>query len=466
MQFAPSSDGDGTHSIQLTSVFASGGESARSEPITFQKASARASISALPLAWARSGALRLERVITVTDGLEFTADIVATGIRAPAQLAWLPDGRLLVSDADGRVRIVRPGEPEDREAALDAEMLSSERVGTMGIVSHPDFAQNRLVYLSLLERGRFDETRLRVVRLREVGDTLGEAATLFEAPVATSTAQSDIGPRMAFGPDRLLYLMLPTGMEFVNEPAASTPNASMLRLDGDGRAVSSEPLSGVTSSPLAFTWHPTTGALWVMFRGGDGTAALRSIETRARVQTMGTRTARLRIREGTGSAAGTLLHQSAPDDLLVAQALLGARADGSRGIARLGLPAQADDGLSDRIGDVVAGDGRTLFAATQNGDPGGASDAGSDVVVRLPARRGNGRALKMGFEDPQPLALNAAVSGICPRPLVALALEFAGTILASFSRRDPSSDDGLFLIDRNERTFLVSLADFSCQSTG
>jgi DMSO/TMAO reductase YedYZ molybdopterin-dependent catalytic subunit len=188
---------------------------------------------------------------------------------------------------------------------------------------------------------------------------------------------------MAFGPDRLLYLMLPPGMEFVNEPAASTPNASMLRLDGDGRAASIEPLSGVTSSPLAFTWHPTTGALWVMFRGGDGAASMRSLDARARVQTMGTRTARLRIREGTGTAAGTLLHHSAPDDLLVAQALLGARADGSRGIARLALPAQADDGLSDRIGDVVAGDGGTLFAATNNVDPGGASDAGRDVVVRL-----------------------------------------------------------------------------------
>src|SRR6185436_8733671 len=141
-------------------------------------------------------------------------------------------------------------------------------------------------------------------------DTLGEAATLFDAPVATSAqpgapveAESAVpaGPRMAFGPDRLLYLMLPPGMEFVNEPAASTPNASMLRLDGDGRAAAIEPLSGVTATPLAFTWHPATGALWVMFRGANGDAAMRSLETRARVQ--GTRTARLRIHEGTGPAA-------------------------------------------------------------------------------------------------------------------------------------------------------------------
>jgi len=370
----------GTHSIQLTSVLA-GTESDRSPSITYQKTAAAASYSALPLAWDQSAALRVERVITIADGLSFTADVVATGVRGPAQLAWLPDGRLLLSDADGRVRMVRPGEPEGRELALDAEMLTSQRAGTMGIVSHPDFAQNHLVYLSLLEHGRLDQTTLRVVRLREVGDTLGEAATLFEAPVAGSAVEA--GPRMAFGPDRLLYLMLPPGMEFVHEPAASTPNASMLRLDGDGRAVSAEPLSGVTSSPLAFTWSPATGALWVMFRGANGEAAVRSFDTRARVQAMGAGTARLRVWEGTGTAAGTLLHHSTADDLLVAQALVSARADGSKGVARLALPAQADDGLSARIGDLVAGDAGTLFAVTSNGVVDGAAGTASDVVVRL-----------------------------------------------------------------------------------
>src|SRR6185436_9231939 len=155
----------GTHSIQLTSVLA-GTESDRSPSITYQKTAAAASASVLPLAWDQSAALRVERVITIADGLSFTADVVATGVRGPAQLAWLPDGRLLLSDADGRVRMVRPGEPEGRELALDAEMLTSQRAGTMGIVSHPDFAQNHLVYLSLLEYGRLDQTTLRVVRLR------------------------------------------------------------------------------------------------------------------------------------------------------------------------------------------------------------------------------------------------------------------------------------------------------------
>ena len=383
---------DGAHTIQLVTVSRTGVESDRSGPISLTKTSARATSSALPLASARFAMLRVEPVITIADGLSFTADIVATGVRAPAQLSSLPDGRLLLAEADGRVRVVRPGEPENRDLALDAGMLASQPIGTMGIASHPDFAQNRFVYVSLLERERFGDTRLRLLRLREVGDTLGEAATLFEAPVAATAVKSgerievgasaQAGPRMAFGPDKLLYLMLPPGMEFVNEPAASTPRASMLRLTDDGRASSIEPLSGITASPLAFTWN-SAGALWVMFGGDNGAAALRSLDGRARVQTLGAAPAQLRISEGLGTAAGTLFLQSAPDNLLVAQALVATRADGSKGLARMALPVQKAGGMSDRIGDVVAGEGGMLFVATNNAVPGMDAGVASDVVVRL-----------------------------------------------------------------------------------
>jgi hypothetical protein len=379
----------GLHTLALANVSALGVESTRSAPITLQKV-AGASVSSLSLAWARSGAVRLAPTLTLDDSLTFTADIVATGVRAPAQLTALPDGRLLLSDATGQVRVVRPGEPEDRAPALDVAMLTSISEAPMGLASHPDFARNRFVYASLLERDRADRLRLRIVRLREVADTLGEAATLFEAPVVADGTVQPAGPRMAFGPDRLLYLMLPPGMEFVDEPAASVPRASMLRLTDEGRAAG-EPLSDVTSAPLAFTWHPTTGALWMMFRGAGGVAAVRSLGGRDRVSTMRAQAPALRIREAGDATGGRLLLQSAPDDLLVAQALLATRADGSKGLARLALPLQAaDGGMADSVGDVVAGEGGTLFVATSNGLSGAgiASDA-SDVVVRLtpvPAR--------------------------------------------------------------------------------
>ena len=377
---------DGVHTIELVTV-SGGTESERSAPVTLQKIAAAASASAAPLSWSQSGR-RLDSFIRIGDGLEFTMDIVATGVQAPAQMAALPDGRLLVSDANGRVRMVDPGEPDRGEWALEAGFLSTTSIGPLAIASHPDFAQNRFVYVSLLERDRSNETRVRVLRLREVGSTLGEAATLFETSVAaTGTAPGEpteisdaafAGLRMAFGPDRLLYVMLPPGLEFLNEPVASTPIASMLRLTDAGRAPAAEPLTGITASPLAFAWHQTTGALWVMFRSETGDTALRSLENRARA--MSADSARIRMREGAGESAGTLLVALAPDELRTARAFVGTRPDGSNGIARLALPVQAAGRMSDRLGDVVVGHGGTLFVATSNGlQPGVASD----VVMRL-----------------------------------------------------------------------------------
>jgi glucose/arabinose dehydrogenase len=374
---------DGVHAIALANVSAAGVESERSEPITVQKVSTGVTAYSLPLASARGAALRPTPAITI-GGLEFTADIVATGVRAPAQLAALPDGRLLVSEADGNVRVVYPGEEERREPALEARLLTAlPPAGPMAIVGHPDFATNQFVYLSLLEPDRAGAMRLRVLRLREVADTLGEPATLFEAAVAASHEIGDellAGPRMAFGPDRLLYLMLPAGLKFVNEPAASSPVASMLRLSDDGR-VPGDPLSGIVASPLAFTWS-ATGDLWVMFRGADGVPTVRSFAATARVRGTSAGAAKLRVREGTGAAGATLFMQSAPDNLLVAQALVASRADGSKGMARLALPVQADGGLYDRIGDVVAGNGGTLFVTTNNAVAGVMAGTG-DVVMRL-----------------------------------------------------------------------------------
>ena len=241
-------------------------------------------------------------------------------------------------------------------------------------------------------------TLLRIVRLREVGDTLGEPASLFEAPVTIDKAmppeQRDGvwargGPQMAFGPDGLLYVALPLGVEFDNEPAASTPQASMLRLSDDGRVPAAGPLSGVSAHPLGFTWHPSTNELWAVFPGQNGEAMLRSI---AGGHTAGAERVGLWTTAGGIRSSGDLVVQPAETSLLpLARALVAAAPEnGVPRTVRLTVPVLVGNelnGVLDRVGDAVAGNGGTLFLATNNaGRAGHAGAVAEDVIVRLTPR--------------------------------------------------------------------------------
>lgn len=386
---------DGVHTLALTSVSAAGLESERTAPMTVQKVSAMAVVGAasFPDASARHGSLGLETVVTTADGQAFAVDVVARGLPAPAQLAWLPDGRLLVADASGLVHVVRPGQPDRGEPALNAPaLLQPAPLGPLGLAGHPEFLQNRFVYVSFLARDRPDRTVLRVVRLREVADTLGEPATLFESPVTTTaTTAATGGPRLAFGPDGLLYVALPVGVEFDNEPAASRPVASMVRLWDEGRVPSVGPLTGVTAHPLGFTWHPSTGALWVAFPGQNGEAVLGPITaghtpSGAEAEPMG-----LRMRAGAGPSSGAWIVQGMEAGAAnLARAFVAARETESTGTLRLTVPILPEGllaGVLDRVGDVVVGSGGTLFLATNNAERAGASNTSSeDVIVRLSPR--------------------------------------------------------------------------------
>ena len=388
---------NGTHTIALTAVDKySGAESERSAPITVQKVSGTSTIGAIPFAapGGGRGSLGVETVAATADGLIFAVEIVAAGVKAPAQLAWSPDGRLFLAEADGRVRVVYPGEGSSGELAFDAgAILEPPPAGPLGLTLHPDFQRNHFVYVSFLTRDSRERTLLRLIRLREVGDTLGETATLFEAPL-TGVALDEFrdGPRLAFGPDRLLYIALPAGVEFDGEPAASGPVAAMLRLRDDGRVPLELPaLEGVRASPIGFDWHPTTGALWAVFPGDGSEAVMRRVAEEDASGAAEGGDVRLRLEAGGGRASGALRFQRVRESQLdPVRAFVAVPGNEELGVLTFIDPVRKGDlltGLLGRVGDIVEGDGATLYLATRNGDAarGGEGSTG-DVVVRLTRR--------------------------------------------------------------------------------
>jgi hypothetical protein len=396
---------DGVHTITLVAVATPGGESPRSDSLLVEKISATGAIGAASLPNATTeAAVRVETIITSPDGQAFAVDAVARSLKAPLQLAPLPDGRLLVADGDGRVSVMHPGEPQRDGVALDArDFLDEASAGAPGLAVHPDFARNHLVYASLVLPTSAG-TRLRIVRLREVGGSLGEPATMFEAPLIAEAATSgklDVrgsgqrpdpaaaSARLTFGPDRLLYALLSPGIEFDHEPAASRPLASIIRLDDEGRVASAGALAGIAAHPLGLAWHPATNELLAIFPAANGTASIASVQ-RGAVSGV-TATAEVAADPGGGgSGSPGLLRFDSADTRAWPLGRAFVEQLGTPGTAAVRLTAPvALDGLlgslSGELIDVVASGGTVYAAVAASATPGG-GDARSGIVIRLRPR--------------------------------------------------------------------------------
>jgi glucose/arabinose dehydrogenase len=389
---------DGIHTIALASLSTAGVESDRSGPLVLEvRAGGTRFMASLPDARGAAPMSQAQATFRVSGDLAFTADVIARGISAPAQLAWIPDGRLLVAEANGGVRVVRPGVAGRTVHAIDSRrprpVLGPATTGAIGVAPHPAFTENGFVYAARLTADRPGFYRMHVVRLREAGDTLGDPATLFETSVidrrvAPGTARPRQtppveSPRVAFGPDGLLYVALPMGFTFYREPAASSPHASMLRLSDDGRPAAA--LTGIRAHPLGFTWDPTTGVFLPAFAESTSTAIVEPV-AQART-TLARSLERLRLpvsyRSTALSSALVIGQASNVQGHALTRALLDVRRPASRRSIRVTMPIVIGD-LADRIGDIAPGPDGTWFVVTSNAArAGGTGSDDGDVVVRL-----------------------------------------------------------------------------------
>ena len=202
-------------------------------------------------------------------------EVVGRSLKSPVQMDATGTAACWWPRQTGGVRVVHLAGADRPEPAFESRDLARpEPIGPLGLALHPDFASNRFAYVSFLAEDGPNRLILRLVRMREAGDRLGEPATLFEAPLAAAADVPARAPRMAFGPDRLLYVLLPPGVEFDDARVADRPHTSMARLDEDGRVAAAGPPSGVSSHPLGFGWHPLTATLWGIVPQLEGNAAV------------------------------------------------------------------------------------------------------------------------------------------------------------------------------------------------
>ncbi|MEA2134373.1 MAG: hypothetical protein QOC68_2282 [Solirubrobacteraceae bacterium] len=191
---------------------------------------------------------------------------VATGLEIPWEIAFMPDGRALVTERPGRVRLLGRRGRLRRAPVAYVPVSARGEGGLLGLALDPRFAANHLVYLYFTTA-----TGMRLERRRWRRSRLVRETTLVDGIEAGSVHDSG---RIAFGPDRRLYVS--TGDagrgELAQDPRSL--NGKLLALDaaqyhGGGRAQPRIVASGLRNSQ-GFDWQPGTGRLIATEHGPTG----------------------------------------------------------------------------------------------------------------------------------------------------------------------------------------------------
>ncbi|MHA1536760.1 MAG: PQQ-dependent sugar dehydrogenase [Alphaproteobacteria bacterium] len=193
------------------------------------------------------------------------------GLEAPWSLAFLPDGRALVSERPGRIRMIRGAKLLPAPVALIRSALGGEG-GLMGLAVHPGFPAQPFIYAMHTYRGAGGRAN-RVIRLRLTG-----ARAVFDKVILDNIpgARNHNGGRIAFGPDGLLYIG--TGERYQREIAQDRKSlgGKILRVTADGAIPAGNPYPG---SPVysighrniqGLAWHPSSKELFISEHGPSG----------------------------------------------------------------------------------------------------------------------------------------------------------------------------------------------------
>ncbi|HYC99218.1 PQQ-dependent sugar dehydrogenase [Brevundimonas sp.] len=183
----------------------------------------------------------------VRTGVALTHAVVASGLEHPWGLALLPDGRWLVTERPGRMRIVSAegavGEPIAGLPRVDARGQG----GLLDVAVGPTFAQDRLIYWSYAEpRGGGNATSVARGRLSDDGTRVENVEVIFRA-LPTYDGGAHFGSSLAFDGGGHLFITLGDRSDAPMRPQAQDLGSHMgktIRINADGSVPSDNPFVG------------------------------------------------------------------------------------------------------------------------------------------------------------------------------------------------------------------------------
>lgn len=207
--------------------------------------------------------------LQLADLEEGQVTTVATGLRIPWDVRFLPGGGLLVTERPGRLVELAPDGSVRRGADVPGVVHTGEG-GLMGLALSPEFEQTRRVYLCLTTRVDGSLAN-RVIRYRWVDGRLSDASPVLAGMEAGPVHD---GCRLEFGPDGLLYATMGDAGDGDLAQDRGSLNGKILRVAPDGSVPSDNPFGTPVYSwghrnPQGMAWDDG-GRLWATEHGPSG----------------------------------------------------------------------------------------------------------------------------------------------------------------------------------------------------
>jgi len=227
----------------------------------------------------------------------------------PWGMAYLPDGRLLITEKPGRLRILSADGKLSEAVPGTPAVAYKGQGGLLDVAVDPKFAENKLVYLSYAEPGeqpegtkdspdvrlganfKADDPQVKggaVARAKLDGDKLSDLQVIWRQ-VPKTVGRGHFGGRIVFAPDGTLFITSGERQRFEPAQDPNTNLGAIARINPDGSIPKDNPFAnkpGVrpdlyttgNRNPLGAAVHPATGKLWVNEMGPKGGDELLLIE--------------------------------------------------------------------------------------------------------------------------------------------------------------------------------------------
>ncbi len=219
--------------------------------------------------------------VITSQQADFTVETLARGLEYPWAIVFLPSGEMLVSEREGRLRVIDAnGLREAPVSGLPEDLLVQGQGGLMDLALAPDFETSRHIYFSYAEGdARANRTALARGRLNQGLTALEQVEDLFHANF-TKQQGFHFGGRILFDEDGAVFLTLGDGG--LHQDEAQNPAnhlGAVVRLNADGSIPTDNPdITGAAEEVFTYghrnvqgiSRNPATGSIWTHEHGARG----------------------------------------------------------------------------------------------------------------------------------------------------------------------------------------------------